>query len=211
MTPIRTKFGVFAAMLLVFAAALSACSNQMEPAKKAIADIEAAVAAAGPDAQRYIPDQLKGVTDQLADLKSKFDRKDYAAVVAAAPQLLVTARGLAGAKEAAMKEEAAKEADAKAAAEQALKTEWDTLSTAVPAAISAIDSRIGALAKARKLPANVTKAALASAKSDLADAKAGWEQATGSQTAGNMQAAVDAARQAKTKTDAAMASLAMSG
>jgi len=64
-------------VLLVLGLALSACSNQMEPAKKAIADIEAAVSAAGADAQRYIPDQVKAVTDQLAGLKAKFEQKDY--------------------------------------------------------------------------------------------------------------------------------------
>ena len=53
----------------------------MEPAKKAIADIEAAVSAAGADAQRYVPDQVKAVTDQLAGLKAKFEKKDYAGVV----------------------------------------------------------------------------------------------------------------------------------
>ena len=92
----RSLFTGFLSM--VFAALLLAgCANQMEPAQKAIADIEAAITAAGPDASQYIPDELQAVTSQLADLKAKFDQKDYKGVLAAAPALLTQAQGLAGA------------------------------------------------------------------------------------------------------------------
>jgi hypothetical protein len=188
---------------------LSACTNQEEPAKKAIADIEAAVSAAGADAQEYIPDELEAVKGQLAALKAKFDQKDYKAVVTEAPALLSRAQGLTAAKDAAKKEADARAAEAQAAAEQALRTEWDALAGAVPAAIEAVDSRLGILSKSKKLPANVTKDALAAAQSGIAEAKTLWEQATGAQTAGNWNDAVTAAKQAKSRVDEAMAGLGM--
>ena len=58
MTHVHSKFRSIV-YVLVALVALSACTNQMEPAKKAIAGIEAAIAAAGPDAQQYIPDQAE--------------------------------------------------------------------------------------------------------------------------------------------------------
>jgi hypothetical protein len=50
---------------------------------------------------------------------------------------------------------------------------------------------------------------LASAKTDLADAKSSWTAATTAQSGGDTRNAVAAAQQAKQKADAAMASLAM--
>jgi hypothetical protein len=200
----RSLFTGFLSM--VFAALLLAgCANQMEPAQKAMADIEAAIAAAGPDASQYIPDQLGAVTQQLADLKAKFDQKDYKGVIAAAPALLSQAQGLAGA--AASAKEAAEAA--KAAALEALGAEWTTLSAALPAQVAAIESRVNILSKSKKLPANLDQATFDSVKTGLADAKSLWEQATAAQASGNVEAAVTAARQVKEKADAAMAALGM--
>ena len=209
MSHINSKFrGI--AYVLVALVALSACQNQQEPAQKAIADIEAAVAAAGDDAQRYIPDQVKAVNDQLAALKAKFDQKDYKGVLADAPALLTKAQGLAAAKQMAVKEETERLAAEQAAAEQALRGDWNMLASSVPAAIEAVDSRVNVLAKSKKLPPTLTKDALAAAQSDLAEAKSLWEQATGAQTAGNLSDAVAAAQQAQEKADAALSGLGMS-
>lgn len=207
MSYVNSKFRGTTYALFALCLALSGCANQMEPAKEAISQIGAAIAAAGADAQRYIPDDLKAINDQLSALKAKFDQKDYAGVLAAAPALLTKAQGLVGAKDAAMQAEAA----AQQAAEQAMKADWDTLSSTLPAAIAAIDSRVNILAKSKKLPASVTKAALESAQGNLADAKSLWEQATGAQTAGKWGDAVMAAQQAQEKADAALSSLGMGG
>jgi hypothetical protein len=182
---------------------LAGCANQMEPAKKAIADIEAAVEAAGPDAAQYIPDQLQAVTSQVASLKAKFDQKDYKGVLAAAPALLTQAQGLASAAG------AAKQA-AEAAALQAMNAEWGTLSADIPAQLAAVTSRVGILSKSKKLPAGLDAATFDAVRSGTDEATALWSQATAAQASGNMEQAVGAARQVKEKLNAAMAALGMS-
>jgi hypothetical protein len=199
---LKSAFAGFVSLVMA-AVLLAGCANQMEPAKKAIADIEAAITAAGPDAAQYIPDQLQAVTSQVASLKAKFDQKDYKGVLAAAPALLTQAQGLSAAAG------AAKEA-AQAAALQAMNAEWGTLSADIPAQLTAVTSRVGILSKSKKLPAGLDAAAFDAARSGVDEATALWSQATAAQASGNMEQAVGAARQVKDKLNAAMAALGMS-
>jgi hypothetical protein len=199
---LKPSFAGFFSLVLA-AALLAGCANQMEPAKKAIADVEAAVAAAGADASQFIPDQLQAVTTGIADLKSKFDQKDYKGVLAAAPALLAQAQGLSAAAA------TAKQA-ADAAALAAFNDEWSALAADVPAQLAAVTNRVAMLSKSRKLPASIDAAAFDAAKTGADEATALWDQATAAQAAGNMEQAVMAARQVKEKLDAAMAGLGMS-
>ncbi len=196
---------VFAGFLSLLMAALllAGCANQMEPAKKAIADIEVAVEAAGPDAAQYLPDQLQAVTSQISDLKMKFDQKDYKAVIAAAPALLTQAQGLVATAGTARQA-------AEAAALEALNTEWGALSTDLPAQLAAVTGRVAILSKSKKLPAGLDAATFDAAKSGAGEAATLWEQATAAQAAGNVEQAVTAGRQVKEKLNAAMAVLGMS-
>ena len=189
--------------LVMAAALLAGCANQMEPAKKAIADVEAAAVAAGPDAAQYIPDQLQAVTTQISDLKMKFDQKDYKGVLAAAPALLAQAQGLTAAAA------SAKQA-AEAAALEAFNSEWGTLAADIPAQLAAVTSRVGILSKSKKLPAGLDAASFEAARSGADEARSLWDQATAAHAAGNMEQAVMTARQVKEKLDAAMAGLGMS-
>ena len=198
----KTVFSGFLSLVMA-AALLAGCANQMEPAKKAIADVEAAVAAAGPDAAQYIPDQLQAVTTQIADLKMKFDQKDYKSVLAAAPALLTQAQGLTAAAA------SAKQA-AEAAALEAFNSERGTLAADIPAQLAAVTSRVGILSKSKKLPAGLDAASFEAARSGTDEAKSLWDQATAAQAAGNMEQAVMTARQVKEKLDAAMTGLGMS-
>jgi hypothetical protein len=199
---LKSAFSAFFSLGLA-AVLLTGCANQVEPAKQAIASIETAVTAAGPDAAQYVPDQLQAVTSQVADLKMKFEQKDYKGVLAAAPALLAQAQGLAGAAG------TAKQA-AQAAALQALNSKWGALSTDLPAQLAAVTSRIGILSKSKKLPAGLDTAAFEAAKSGAGEAKTLWDQAVAAQAAGNMEQAVTVAGQVKEKLDAAMAGLGMS-
>ena len=200
---LKSMFAGFLSLAMV-AVLLAGCGNQMEPAKNAIAGIEAAITAAGPDAAQYIPDQLQAVSSQLNDLKMKFDQKDYKGVLAAAPALLTQAQGLAGAAG------SAKQA-AQAAALQALNGEWTALSTDIPAQMAAVTSRVNILSKSKKLPASIDPAAFASVQSGLAGVTTLWDQAVAAQASGNVEQAVAAARQVKTQADAALAVLGMTG
>lgn len=184
--------------LVLAAFVLAGCANKMAPAQKAIADIEAAVAAAGEDATKYVPDQVQAVNDQLANLKAMFDKKDYKGVLAGAPAVLTQAQGLTAA----------------AAAKKTEMTdmyagEWSTLAESVPQAVAAIQSRVDILSKSKKLPAGMDAATLDSVKSGLAEANSTWTQATQAQAAGDLEQAVTLAQQVKTRTDELLTTLGM--
>jgi hypothetical protein len=175
------------ALIFLAGAMLAACANQREPAQKMINDIEAAVNAASADAAKYVPDQLIGLQTKLGDLKASFARGDYKYVVQAAPAVLSEAQGLASAV-AAKKAEVAK----------VLNDQWTSLSSAVPGYVTAIQNRIDLLSKKsnRKLAKGID---LDAAKSALSDATSLWSKAQGAFGNGNMDEAVTAAKEVKTK------------
>jgi hypothetical protein len=170
----------------------------MEPAQKAISDIEAAVAAAGDDATKYVPDEVRAVNDQVATLKAQFDKKDYKGVIAAAPAVLAKAQALV-ASAAAKKTESM----------DALNAEWGSLAASVPQAVAAIQSRVDILSKSKKLPAGMDKATLESTKTGLAEANTLWTHATAAQSSGDLEQSVGLARQTKEKADGLLAALGM--
>jgi hypothetical protein len=188
------SFVAFSVVALVAAG----CANQMEPAKKAIADIEAAVSAAGDEAVKYVPDEVRAVNDQVASLKAQFAKKDYKGVIAAAPAVLAQAQALAGSA-------AAKKTESM----DALNAEWGSLASSVPPALAAVQSRVDILSKSKKLPAGIDKATLGSTKAGLAEANTLWEQATAAQSSGDIEQAVGLARQTKEKADGLLAALGM--
>jgi hypothetical protein len=177
----------FAAILIV------ACANQMEPAKNALDNINATLAAASADAQTYIPDQLAGAQSKVAALKTSYDNKDYAAVVAGAPAVLAEVSGLAG-EAAAKKDESLK----------ALGNAWRSLAATIPPSVAAVQTRVDALSKTKHVPKDID---LTAAKSGLTDATAAWEQAQSEFKSGNVSDAVNVAKDAKSKLDSAASAL----
>jgi hypothetical protein len=189
----RTAFKGF--LSLVFAALLLAgCADKMEPAKKAITEIEAVVKAVGPDVRRYVPDDLKTVKAQLATVEAKFAQKDYKGVLADAPSLLEQAKALAPAA-------AAKKAEAMAV----LPAQWTELATAAPASIAALESRLAAVSMGSAPGAD--PAAIEAAKKTLTIGKNMWQMANEAHAAGRLEEAVGYAKYVKEKADAALASL----
>jgi hypothetical protein len=184
-TPNIKRFAALCALMLVFAA----CTNQRDPARKMMGDIEAAVGAASADASQYVPGQLIDVQTKLDDLKTSFDAQDYKRVLAQGPALLAEAQGLAGAA-----------AQKKAEVMKDLNDRWAELSGSLPDLMAAVRSRIEFLGqrKNRKLAAGID---LDAAKATLSDAASAWSKAQGAFGNGNMSEAVGAAKDVKTKLD----------
>jgi hypothetical protein len=170
-----------------------ACTSQMEPAKNDLDAINSALTSATPDAQKYVPDQLASAQSDAAKLSASFDKKDYAAVVSGAPGVLAEVKSLAGAA-AAKKDETLK----------ALGNEWRSLSASIPESVTAVQTRIDALSKTKHVPKDLDVGA---AKSGLADAASAWETAKSDFSSGNAEEAVTAAKDAKSKVEAAAAAL----
>lgn len=186
------------AFVVAAAVVIAACGNQMEPAQKAITDIESAVAAAGADAEKYIPEQVAAVKGSVDALKAAFDQKDYKSVVTGAPAVLAEAQGLVAAA-------AAKKDEVMAA----LNGEWTQLSTELPAAVTAIQGRIDELSKAKKLPEGLDKAAVEGAAAGLSEAQTLWTEATNAFGAGAVEEAVTKANAVKAKANELMSALGM--
>jgi hypothetical protein len=183
------------ALISAAAIMLAACAGQKEPARKLIGDVEATITAASAEAVKYVPDQLADVQRKLGALKASFDKQDYAAVVAAGPTVLGEAKGLATAA-AAKKDEILK----------ALNDAWTALSGTVPGEIAAIQNRMDLLGKKpnKKMAAGID---LAAAKTGLGEAGSLWSKAQAAFAAGNMEEAVNTAKDVRARVQALAASL----
>ncbi len=166
---------------------LAACGNDLEPAQKFMTQIQAAVTAASADAQKYIPDQYKDVQQQVSRLQGAFDKQDYSTVVTAGPAILSAAQGLAPAA-------AAKKAEVM----QALNGEWTQLTTKLPDQVTAIQHRIEELSKRsnRKMAEGID---VPGQKAAMDQATSLWSKAQAAFASGNLDEAVDTAKDVRTR------------
>lgn len=187
------RFMIFAAAVM-----LAACAGQKEPAQKLIGNIEATVIAASSEAAKYVPEQLADVQSKLDALKTSFDKHDYATVVTGAPAVLSAAQGLATAA-AAKKDEVLKQ----------LNDSWSSLAATVPEEVTAVHGRIELLSKksSKKMAAGID---LEGAKAAESEAMALWSKAQAAFAAGNLDEAVNTAKDVKSKIEAAATSLKLS-
>jgi hypothetical protein len=183
---------------LVTAAALVGCS-QKGPAEQALAGAESALAPVKESAQKYVPAQLQAVNGQIAAAKDSLSKGDYQAVIAAAPKITAAIADLKNAAE-------AKKAEVEAALAKA-KEAWGMASAELPKLIETAQARVAALTKSHKLPAGVTKEALASAKDGVEALKTTLADATSAAGSGDFTGAMAKAEQVKAKAAEILESL----
>jgi hypothetical protein len=177
---------------------VAACANLEDPARKALSDADAALAKIGPDAQKYVPEQYTAVSEQVADMKAAFDKKNYQAVLDAAPKVATSMKALADSATAKKNE-----------ATEALDAAWTSMAAAFPKSVAAVQAKLADLKKAKKLPKGVTKDAIASADAQMAAVQQSWTDATAAQGKGDLDGAVAKAKDADAKLTDVMNSLGM--
>ena len=170
---------------------MAACSGQKEPAHKLLADVDGVVDGAAAEASKYIPGQLSDVQGRAAGLKAAFDKQDYATVITHGPDVLSAAQTLA--PEAAAKKDAML---------RALNDTWTDLAADIPVQVAAVQTRLDELAKksGRRAPVGVDVDA---SKTAIGSALSLWSKAQAAFAAGNMDEAVDTAKDVKVKVTAA--------
>jgi hypothetical protein len=189
--PVRTV------ALVMVAALLSACAPKDEaPARKAIDQISAAIASAGPDATKYVPGHVAALEGQVTKLKVRFYDKDYKAIVEDAPAILERAEALASTA-AAKKAEIAKVLDG----------EWSKLVTDVPAAIESAGAYVDGLIASKKTAPGITQQMVASARIGIDEQKSLWEKATAAKAAGDLEQAVTIGAHVKRRLENLVAAL----
>jgi hypothetical protein len=162
--------------LVVPFALVAACTDAAKaPAEAAIAAAGTAVESLKGEAARFAPDAVKGVEASYASAKDLVAKQDYKGALAAASDIPAKA----------------KEALAKAAAvKDAFVKTWNEAGGSITKMIEAAKSRLDVLSQAKKLPAGMDKAALASAQSGLASIQSGWASATEQFKSGDMSGAI---------------------
>lgn len=191
-TPVRLLPVLLSAVL----AAGCAPKDEGAPARQAIEQIDAAIAAAGDQATKYIPGQVAAAKSQVTELKVRFFDKDYQGILDTAPALLERANGLSTAA-----------AARKAEIWQVLDVEWASLAKDVPGQLDHADLYVDGALKSKQLPPGVSKAMLESAKIGLKQQKELWDKALAAKAAGELEQAVTIGTHTKRKVENLVAAL----
>jgi len=173
-----------------FAAAailLSGC-GQKDPATKTVAEASHALDSIRTEATQYAPHELAIADATLAGMKKNLANAKYGDVVRDIPKIN---EEYATAREAVVSMQTLK---------AAADTEWTQLNEEVPKTVQELDTRVQTLSAGR-LPKEITKETLATAKTDLEGMKATWAEATAAATAGDTLKATDKGRVAKLAGD----------
>lgn len=172
-------------LLLALACALAAACGKA-PAEQAVKAAEAALEAAKPELQKYVPAQLQDLSGALSHARAEFEKGEYKQALASAQQLLAQ---IGPAVEAARKKK------------EQLMAAFEELKLRLPATLKALKTRLAALGAMKRLPAGLDKAKLAAGQSDLGSVGQSWNEALAHFDRGDMIQAVDGAMRVKAKLE----------
>lgn len=174
------------ALAALCAAALFSVACGKGAAEQAIATATSAIEQAKPEVEKYVPGELKQISDGLARTKAAFDKGDYKGALASAQALL-------------SKIQAAAEAAKKRKDE--LMASFDRLKASLPGLVDSLKRRLSQLAAAQTLPADLDKETVQTAQANLGVVTTAWTGALSKFDSGDVIAAVAEANDVKTKVE----------
>jgi hypothetical protein len=175
------------AALAVVSLTLLAGACNKAPAEAALNAADQALAAATPEIERYVPDELGSLTRAVQAARSEFEKGNYTEALKAAQALPAQIQAVLAA--------ATVQKDQLVAA-------WNDLSGTLPGQVQAITGKLTGIAEAKTLPKGMTKDMLASAQTDLGSVTQAWTEATAAFQGGDIPKAVKTAQDVKAKADA---------
>jgi hypothetical protein len=170
--------------LMVLPLLAAGCSKG--PAEAALKAADEAIAKVAPDAQKFVPDQFKTLTDAAAAAKASFDKGDYAAALAAAKDLPAKATEVMTAATAKKDE---------------LLGQWNVLAKDMPILDADWQKKFDELVASKKLPKTATPERIEEIKAKMADVSATWAKATEAFNAGDVKGALDHGASVKAAVD----------
>ena len=160
--------------LMILPLVVVGCSKG--PAEAALKAADEAIAKVKPEAEKFVPDQFKALTETAATAKASFDKGDYAAALAAAKDLPAKANEVMTAATAKKDE---------------LMGLWNELAKDIPAKMLDLTDKVNALAAMKKLPMGMDAAKLTEIKTRMADMNATWTKAGEAFGGGDIKGALE--------------------
>ncbi len=183
--------GMLAAALAVAAIVGSGCNKA--PADAALKAADQALAAARPELQRYVPDELVSLSEAVKEARAQFDKGNYTAA-------LRTAQAMPAKIEAAVAAANGKKAELTAA--------WNQLASALPASVTAMKASLADAIARDRLPKGMDRAKAESTLAEVDAALQAWKAAAAAFQAGEVPGALKTAQELKAKVEALSAALA---
>lgn len=172
-------------LALVAVCALAAACGKA-PAEQALKAADAALEAARPDVEKYVPAELGPLESAASAAKAQFEKGDYAAALKSAQDLLPRIQAAVAAAKAKKDE---------------LMASFNLMKDSLPGLVEGLTARVTELAALKKLPKGIDKAAVTAAQADLGDVTKSWGDALATFGRGDVVQAVEAATKVKTKVE----------
>ncbi len=170
--------------ILLLSVLATACGKA--PAEQALKTVDAALEAARPDVEKYVPVEWHALSGAAVAARAQFEQGNYKDALASARELVPKIQAAGSVAQNKKKE---------------LATAFEAMKGSLPGMLDVLSKQLTAYAAMRRLPAGIEKDAVATAQAELPGVTQDWASALVAFDGGDVIKAVDTAIQVRTKLD----------